>query len=329
MAKSLDRFTERDELLYRCAELFYVEGLAKREVAGRLHVSPTHVKRLLDEAVQKGIVEIDIKLAGRFRRLEDALVKKFQLKFARVVETHTEYDIVKSNLGAAAAEYFDNYIQRRSRVRVGLGGGGSILRMVELLERKPRPIDIFPTSLFARGPLIEFVSSTFAAIYLLTKSLPIAAGHVVGVPPMPSKRKQAVRFADWLLDEFPEVRQVYEESKLVELAFVGIGAAIPSRDIFSEFSKLGYSFEHMQQHGAIGGINYNYFDMAGQQIGKGILTLSVDDLRSMSQDPSRTIVLVGGGSHKKQAIKVALRTQMTNSIITDEDVARHLLTRSN
>ena len=130
-----------------------------------------------------------------------------------------------------------------------------------------------------------------------------------------------MKFRDWLLNEFPEIKQVYEGSKTVELAFVGLGAAIASGDIFGEFSKLGYTFDYMQQHGAAGGINYNYFDKAGQQIGRGLLTLSVDELRSMSQDPAKTVVLVGGGPHKEQSVEIVLKTRMTNAIITDEDTA--------
>jgi len=327
-AKDSEYFAERDDLLYRCAELFYAERLKKREIAQRLNVSATHVKRLLEEASEKGIVEVEVKLAGRFRRLERELTQRFDLRFARVVETHSEYDVIKTNLGQAAATCLEAYVEPRTKTKIGIGGGSSLFRMVELLERKPRPIEIYPLSLFARGPLVEFYSSTFIAMYLLTKCLPLASAYVVGVPPMPTSRQFAVKFRDWLLNEFPEVRQVYEGSKTVELAFVGLGAAIPSGDIFGEFSKLGYTFEYMQEHGAAGGINYNYFDKAGQQIGKGLPTLSVDELRAMSQDPAKTVVLVGGGPHKEQSVEIVLTTRMANAIITDEDTARHLLKRS-
>jgi deoxyribonucleoside regulator len=318
-------WSERDELLYHCAELFYVEGLSKREVASRVHVSPTHVKRLLDEAVKKGIVQLEVKLAGRFRKLETAIKKRFSLSFVRVVEAHSDYDIVKTNLGQAAVDLLETYIQRRSRVKLGIGGGGTLLRMVELLEQRPRQVDIYPLSFFGRGPLVEFISSTFLATYLVIKSLPLATGHIVAIPPLPSRRELAVGFATWLLEEFPEISQVYNGVKTMDLGFVGLGAAIPSRDIFAEFSKLGYTFEYMQEHGAVGGINYNYFDKNGEQIGKGIMTLSVEELRELASDASKTIVLVAGGVHKREAIAVAVETRMVNGLITDEDVAGHLI----
>ena len=316
----------RDDLLYSCAELFYVQGITKRAIAQRLHVSPTHVKRLLDEAESKGIVEIEVKLAGRFRRLEKALEREWGLRFVRVVETAKTYDELKGTLGRAAADFFEEYIERRSRVQVGIGGGSTLLRMVESLEQKPRHVDIYPLSMFSRGPLVEFISSPFNVVHLLVKSRPTAAGYVVGVPPLPSKPEHARNFSSWLLERFPEVREVYEGSLTVELAFVGLGAFVPSTDLFSEFGKLGYTFEYMQKHGAVGGINYNFFDLRGQQLGKGILTVSIADLRSMSMDPSRTVTLVAGGSHKREAVRLAVSTAMVNALITDEDMARHLLT---
>ena len=176
--------------------------------------------------------------------------------------------------------------------------------------------------------MVEFVSSTFLAFYLLTKSMPIASANIVGVPPLPKDPKKAKVFAAWLLREIDEVRQVCEESRSVDLAFVGIGAAIPSRDIFSEYGKLGYSFDYMQQKGAIGGINYNYFDMEGRQISEGILTMSINDLRELSADSSKTIVIVGGGTHKRKALEVSIKTRMANALITDEGSARYLIRKS-
>ena len=318
-------FSNRDELLYYCAELFYIKKLTKREIASIIHVSPTHVKRLLNEAVEKGIVSVEVKIAGRFRKLEQKLVQKYQLQFARVVEQSTVYDELKTNLGAVAAEILDEYVERRSRTRVGIGGGGSLLKMIDALEKKPRAIDIYPTSLFGRGAEVEFISSTFLSYYLLIKSMPIATAKIVGIPPLPKNKDKAKSFAKWLLREIDEVKQVYEESKLVDIVFMGLGAAIPSKDIFSEYEKLGYSFELMKSRGAIGGLNYNYFDEKGNQIGTGILTLSIEEIKLLAADSAKTVIIVAGGSHKKEALKVALSKQMANAVITDEANAKFLL----
>ena len=141
MTKDIENFTERAELLYRCAELFYVEGLKKREIAQQIHVSPTHVKRLLDEAIEKGIVEIEIKLAGRFRRLENALVKKLDLTFASVVETPAKYGIAKSNLGRAAED--EPWSASRLRICPGPPKGvrDDHLRLVADIQRRDVLLD--------------------------------------------------------------------------------------------------------------------------------------------------------------------------------------------
>jgi len=48
----------------------------------------------------------------------------------------------------------------------------------------------------------------------------------------------------------------------------------------------------------------------------------------MSKDPSKTIVLVGGGGHKELAVRVAIRTAMVNAVVTDEATAQSLLSRN-
>jgi hypothetical protein len=76
----------------------------------------------------------------------------------------------------------------------------------------------------------------------------------------------------------------------VWLGFDGLGAATPSRDIFAELSKLGYSSEYMQARNVRRGINYDYFDGEDNQIGKGNLILSTNELRELTADKSETLI---------------------------------------
>ena len=42
-------------------------------------------------------------------------------------------------------------------------------------------------------------------------------------------------------------------------------------------------------------MNYNYFDAHGEQIGEYFLTVSVQDLKDMSRNMEKKVVLVAGG----------------------------------
>src|SRR5690606_26689864 len=94
--------------------------------------------------------------------------------------------------------------------------------------------------------------------------------------------------------------------------------------MFREFDSLGYDQDYFFKRGVVGGLNYNYFDRSGRQIGTGLLTLSLAELRAMAANPLQTVVLVAGGHHKREALYTAIKTQMVDALITDEDTAEFL-----
>lgn len=322
--KRRTKFEQRD-LLYKVAELFYVQKLHKSDIADRLHMSPTHVARLIEQAKKEGIVQIEIKLVGHLEQLESNLKEMYGLREVRLVKKLPEYRELQKALGHVAAEILEKKVSREARTSIGIGGGLTNYSIVESLEERPRPVDVYPMSLFGRGPEVEYVDSIFLAMLLFMKCRPLSKGFIVGVPPLPSNPTIASEFASMLIREIPEVKTVMEGAKSVDLAFIGAGSFISARDIFVEYAKLGYTYESMQAAGVIGGVNYNYFDIKGVQVGSGILTVSIEDLKTMSADPAKTVVLVAGGGNKGTAIKVALQTKMANTLVTDEETADFLL----
>jgi hypothetical protein len=197
--------------------------------------------------------------------------------------------------------------------------------MIEALEFKPRDVRIYPMAMIGRGPEIEYVDSIYLATSLFYKSRPMAKAFVTGIPPLPSKREKAVTFTQFLLEEIPEVKLVYDGARNVDIAFIGLGAVIPMGDFTDELSKLGVSLRDLKAKGAAGGINYNWFDNQGNQIEQCFLTVSVDDLKRLSKDPNRLVVLIAGGKHKVDPIRIALSSRMVNAIVTDELTASLLI----
>lgn len=312
-------------LISDATELYYAGKLKKSEIAKKLKVSITHVTRLLNQAEKLGIVQVEIKLVGRLNRLESAIKRKYGLKEVKIVADSNDYADVQKRIGTAAAEIFEKYVAQLTRTRVGIGGGQTIYNLVDALENRPRPIDVYPMSLFGRGSQVEYVDSVFLSMLLYMKSQPNSRGFLVGIPPMPNEQNLAKDFSKMLLKEIPEVKEVYEGARKCELAFVGLGNFMASRDILREYEKLGFTFDTMTQANVIGGINYNYFDAKGKQVGSGVLTTDIDALRSMSSDPWRLIVLVSGGEQKRAPVKIAVETKMVNGLVTDESVGNYLL----
>jgi DNA-binding transcriptional regulator LsrR (DeoR family) len=135
---------------------------------------------------------------------------------------------------------------------------------------------------------------------------------------------KAQQFTADLLTEIDEVRDVYQAARDVEVAFVGLNALAPDRGMLKEFSKVGLDLKTLKAKGAVGTINYSHFDDQGQQIGEYFLSVSVQDLKDMAHNPEKKVVLVAGGLHKFEAIKVGLAHRMFNALVTDHRTARML-----
>ena len=255
------------ELLLECAKLFYVDKLNKTQIASRLQISGTHVARLLREAEGAGIVEISVKLPADHHKLEADLGERYGLQGVRVVGFSDDYEQLLKNLGRGAAGLFEEICQIRLGARVGLGGGVTLHEVVEALDTKPRQIALYPLALVGRGPELEHVDSVYLVTALYFKSRPAAKAYVVGVPPLPQSRMKAQKFAASLLTEVDEVQEVYQAARDVDVAFVGLGTLPPERGMLKEFGKVGLDLKTLKGKGAVGIMNYNYFDSQGAQIG--------------------------------------------------------------
>jgi DNA-binding transcriptional regulator LsrR (DeoR family) len=314
----------KGELLLECARLHYIDKLNKTDIAARLQISGTHVARLLREAEDAGIVEISVRLPADHDKLEAELQDRFGLLAVKVVDFSDDYEHLLKNLGRGGAALFEEICQIRWGVRVGLGGGITLYEVVEALETKPRQIELYPLTLVGRGPELEHVDSVFLVTALYFKSRPGAKAFVVGVPPLPQSRLKAQKFTVDLLTEVDEVREVYQAARDVEVAFVGLNALPPDRGTLKEFGKVGLDLKTLKGKGGVGVINSNNFDGLGQQIGEYFLSVSIQDLKEMSRNAEKNVVLVSGGLHKFEATKVALATRMFNMLVTDHRTAQKL-----
>jgi deoxyribonucleoside regulator len=314
----------KGDLLLECARLHYLEKLNKTEIAARLQISGTHVARLLREAEEAGIVEISVRLPADHDKLAAELQERFGLQAVKVVDFSDDYEQLLKNLGRGGAALFEEICQIRWGARVGFGGGITLHEVVDALDTKPRQIELYPLALVGRGSELEHVDSVFLVTALYFKSRPAAKAFVVGVPPLPQSRVKAQQFTADLLTEVDEVREVYQAARDVEVAFVGLGTLPPDRGMLKEFGKVGLDLKTLKAKGAIGMMNYNYFDHRGAQIGEYFLTVSVQDIQAMSRTAEKKVVLVAGGLHKLEAIHVALAHRMFNMLVTDHRTAQKL-----
>src|SRR6266550_2634537 len=139
---------ERLTLLYKVAQLYYVDGKKKYQIAHLVQQSSTQVANLLQEAKAEGIVSIQVTLP-RLRRLQREIKERFSLREVVIVPYDADCSALLKRLGQASAEYFEANVEDGSKI--ALGGGYLMYEMISMLSERQRDIGIFPAAIIARG----------------------------------------------------------------------------------------------------------------------------------------------------------------------------------
>ncbi len=124
--------------MLRAAQLYYRRNLTQDEVGKRLGVSRFKVGRLLDRALRESAVRIEIvHPAARLVALEDALVERFGLRGAIVVDVPVTGDgaddehLARERVAAAAAAYL---AALRPTGAIGVSWGRTMLELAAHLR---------------------------------------------------------------------------------------------------------------------------------------------------------------------------------------------------
>ena len=118
----------------KICKLYYEEGLSKVEIAEKTRLSRFKVAKILDQAVDEGIVSITVKdLPGAHLDLENSLEKKYRIYRAVVCDSGSTEEQTKINVGSAAAVQLAEMIQDGDSI--GLAWGSTIFRMVEAFPK--------------------------------------------------------------------------------------------------------------------------------------------------------------------------------------------------
>jgi DNA-binding transcriptional regulator LsrR (DeoR family) len=236
-----------------------------------------------------------------------------------------DYSQLRINIGKNGAVYLDKLIDENPGMKIGIGGGGTVYDAIDHLEKKPRNICIFPTSLVTRGPEIMHVDSCFLTELFFFKSRPEAKGYSVSVPPLPNTKANAEKYNSYLLENFDEIKWIYSSMQNLDTMILGAGAVLPSGGFENEMNKLGIPLISFKEKKIIGGINYNWICEDDNEIDTPFLTIKTARLKELSLESKKNIILIAGGLHKQKIIKEIIKRSIVNILISDIDTANYLL----
>lgn len=307
-------------LLSQVAHMYYDLNMLQPEIAAKLFFSRSKVSRMLKQARELGIVEIEVKrIVDRVPVLEKKLCAEFGLKEAIVVtsfENQSEEDAFEV-LTDFAALYVAGSI--KGACKVGMSNGRTINAVVRKLRRvHPCALEIVQ--------LMGSASNTFAAEesrYLVDRMLEIYSGkgYFLNTPLYVEDA-----YAKEILMKDPSVREVFQHMKSCSLLLTGIGtiSSFPTRTPQWYGCQTAEHISELRAQGAVGSICAQYYDLNGRLVraewNQKCLVMPLEDVK---ENPMT--VGITSGEYKVKPVLGALRGGLLNVLITNAATASRVL----
>ncbi len=313
----MDDIESRNALLARVAYLYYTENKTQQEIADGSGIARTMISRLINEARERSIVEINVHFPWTSRKIETALMKTFGLKDARVmVMDDYMYSEVLTGLGMLMAEYVSSILH--DNMVIGISWGSALQHMIQALKpRKMHGVEV--VQMIGATGLEHNLSDGPLLAQKLTDRLN-ATGYYLHAPLIVENK--TVR--DALLKD-PGIKSTLIRASQAEIALVGIGSIHP--DLYS-LKIAGYVTEEQRKQLAAKGVVCDFCGYHYSIDGK-LLDIDISDRVVTIDRPSLekigTIIAVAGDIRKGDAILGALRGKLVDVLVTDAQTAEYVL----
>ncbi|MFC0245523.1 sugar-binding transcriptional regulator [Falsochrobactrum ovis] len=300
----------------RAGWLYYISGKTQDEIAQMLGVSRPTAQRLVSQCRSEGLITFRMNHPiANCVELAERLSEKFDLAYCDIVPSDGAWPEGSTTVPEAAAVFIERQLRSRTAIVMALGTGrtmrASVQRVSPLNGSAHRLVSLV-------GHIgINGSASPFDALIKLSET--VNAQHFPLLLPLYLSSAQE---RDALLGIEP-VRRVHELASTADLWLTGISDLAADSSLAKEgFLSRDELFE-LNRLGGIGEICGWAFDIDGKIIE------SPTNLRITSVSPqinvSRQRICVASGERKVQPLLSALRGQLINGLITDEDTAMKLI----
>lgn len=309
--------------MVKVCHLYYRDQLTMAQIGERLSISRHRVGRLLKEAVDSGVVRIEIRSpVNESVEMERALEHQLGLKASLVVPIEPELpdDEIKRMTCKAGAAFLRELLDEN--VTIGVGWGTTTFELVNQFE----PIELHGASVVQITGGNKRLSMQFDC-HEVTRRLaqklhvdPILL-HAPGIVDKRETRELLMRES-----AIVETFRHYDE---IDIAIVGIGAIASKAQ--STLIDSGYvsdaELASLRRAGAVGDVFSYFFDRNGKivrtELYERLITIGLPQIRKVP-----TTVGVATGSAKAPAVAAAVRGGFVNTLIVDDALAQALLAQT-
>ncbi|MEK4909392.1 sugar-binding transcriptional regulator [Niallia sp. FSL M8-0099] len=301
----------------RVATMYYEEGMTQAEIARKIGVSRSLISKILLDAKKAGIVEIIINSKNAYTvNLERKLEIKYNLKRAIVIDTsEVENNEVSKTISREAALYLKEISKHVNSI--GISWGESLRGLVNHYPYTNQSnLTVFPLIGGMGDDYIDIHSNQLC--FDLARKMRAKAKYLYA--PALVSNEQIKKD----LQENPTIHAVFEESKKVDIALVGISSSFKE----STMVRIGYlnqnDLKEIEENNVIGDINSRFFDQSGKEvdctINHHVLGINLKEIQSIP-----TVMTIAYGEEKFNAIQVAVNNKLINVLVTTDTIATRLL----
>jgi DNA-binding transcriptional regulator LsrR (DeoR family) len=298
------------------ARRFYVLGESKLDIAEAFGLSRFKVARILDAAMESGLVKVDIDLGRPVDvGLSDELRSAYGLNRAIVLEraeSKGSRPEVRRKIGALAAELLTEIVTKDDVI--GLSWARSVNVMAEGVHTLPRCSVVqlcgVQAGMDMRDRSVETVSRVAA----------VGGGEaypIYGPLVLPDRRTTET------LRRQPGIAETFGQFRNITKAVVSIGAWRPGEStVYDALSPA--ERDAIGKRGARAEVAARLFDGDGNALSTGlahhVLAISIDELKRIPE-----VIALGYTAPKAEAVDAVLRSGMVTTLITDAAAAEPAL----
>lgn len=317
MINRLNQHREDEEFQVRTAWHYYVEGLTQNAIAEHLGVTRLRVNRAIQDAMQNGIVSINI--SSSFTpclELEKKLKERFNLDHVIVSPSPAEDINATKFVGAELGKYLNKILKSTKTELFGIGWGVTLnhavrtisptrrsgLEIVSVLGGLPRGSE------FNSFGVCSMLAESFSAqcTYL---TLPLYSG---------SKRSRDIILVQ---DVFKEVF-----NKIKRANGIAVGAGDMSRKslLIKDGLPADVKLAELKEAGAVGDVLGYFLNAKGEllnhPINNRVLGLNPFEIADIENR-----IIAAGGGYKKDILLAILKSGVFNILITDQRAAENVI----
>ena len=303
--------------MIRVSHLYYEEMLTQEAIARRMNLTRWKIGRLLKQARDSGVVKIEIAHQdSRMTDLETKLISKFNIESALVIASSglNETSLLHA-IGRASAQYLSKLSPHPELIGVTWG------RTMNSLARHAKQGWSKNTNFVQLNGALSISSvesSQIGAAQVLAKK---ADGNFTLLPVPAIVDLESVRQG---LERDSTIAHILSLGKSAPVAVFSVGALTPNSVLVESGYLTKDAVKVLLKSGAVGDVLGRFISSKGVIVDKSLnsrtLGLTLDELK---EKPIRIAISHG---HSKIAVTAgALAAGLVTTLITDEEIASHLL----